>query len=400
MFFYVIVVLFSSPVLAIPSGRTKVIYPSLETLRSGEKILTLRTFGNDIQLKLEPAGDVIADDFTVMDGDGKIHKTDVKNLKSKLFRNKETDAALYINEDGPLEIKGMLTSKLRIEPYESQDTVRDGIKAHRVTETLVETKRFNDAVFTSNSNLFSDYEEREFNEDQCVEIEYLFITESTVTSRYPNLEEIQTYLASMFIKIQNMINTLNLNMKVRLIGVKAYSDENEPAFVKESLFPGKDIFHVNHILGNFSRYYCKHQDDELVKRADIVMLSTRYSTCIPNKDGSIYDGILGVANLGGTCNSCTKYGVIEDLNDFLDTADTVAHESAHLIGSPHDGEGIKSSLPGSPTAEKCPGSDGFIMGDDFGENQRKFSTCSLENIKFFLNKKQASCIITDCKKTL
>ncbi|XP_023214594.1 venom metalloproteinase antarease-like TtrivMP_A, partial [Centruroides sculpturatus] len=254
--FYVIVVLFSSPILAIPSGRTELTYPFLETLRSGEKILTLRTFGNDIELKLEPAGDVIADDFTVMDGNGKIHKTDVKNLKSKLFRNKEKDAALYINEEGPLKIKGMLTSKLRIEPYESQDTVRDGIKAHRITETLVETKRFNDAG-------------------------------------------------------------------IRVIGEK-------------------------------------------------------------NNVGWIFDNLLGLSYFGGTCDPCRKYGAIVDLDKLSDTASIVAHESAHLIGSPHDGAGVNLSLPGSPEADKCPGSDGFFMGSDSGKNRRKFSTCSLENIKFFL----------------
>ncbi|XP_023234510.1 venom metalloproteinase antarease-like TserMP_B, partial [Centruroides sculpturatus] len=398
--FYVIVVLFSSPILAIPSGRTELTYPFLETLRSGEKILTLRTFGNDIELKLEPAGDVIADDFTVMDGNGKIHKTDVKNLKSKLFRNKEKDAALYINEEGPLKIKGMLTSKLGIEPYESQDTVRDGIKAHRITEILVETKRFNDAVFNSNLTVFSDYKAREFNADQCVVIEYLFVTDSTVTNRYENVEILETYLASMFVEVQNIMDTLNLNMKVRLIGVKTYTDESEPYFVKASLFPGIDIFEKNVIINKFKNYYCKRQYDSFVNRADIILFITRRVIGEKNNVGWIFDNLLGLSYFGGTCDPCRKYGAIVDLDKLSDTASIVAHESAHLIGSPHDGAGVNLSLPGSPEADKCPGSDGFFMGSDSGKNRRKFSTCSLENIKFFLNKKEARCIITDCKKTL
>lgn len=44
-------------------------YPSVETFRSGIKRITFRAPDQDIDLRLEPAGDVTADDFTIIHGE-------------------------------------------------------------------------------------------------------------------------------------------------------------------------------------------------------------------------------------------------------------------------------------------------------------------------------------------
>ncbi|XP_067141523.1 venom metalloproteinase antarease-like TpachMP_A [Centruroides vittatus] len=404
MYFYVIVVLFCSPVLAIPGGRTEITYPSVETLRSGEKILTLRAFGNVIALKLESAGDVVADDFTVTDGDGKIHKTDVKNLKSKLFRNKEKMASLYINEEGPLEIKGLIDSRMKIEPCASNEESKDGRKAHCITRRSEDDKRHgHDTVIPpSISQIYSSDSLMVMQDDQCVVIEYIFVTESTVTERFNNTEAIMEHLSTALLAVQNIMDTLNLRIQVRLINVTAYTKENEPSYIKQSEIAGHEgVLSTNQLLGNMIKYFCEHKDDEdfeKYKRADIIMLMTRKTLGDQPPGGKLFTGISGVAKLGGCCDPCGKCGVIADDVDKMYRDETIAHESAHLIGSPHDGEGPERALPGSPGAKACPGSDGFIMGDESEVNKRKFSNCSRENIKYFLSLPNSQCIIQNCEE--
>ncbi|XP_023234503.1 venom metalloproteinase antarease-like TpachMP_A [Centruroides sculpturatus] len=404
MFRYVIAVLFCCPVLAIPGGRTEITYPSLETLRSGEKILTLRAFGNDIALKLESAGDVIADDFTAMDGDGKIHKTDVKNLKRKLFRNKENNAAVYINEEGSLEIKGLIDSRMKIEPCSSNEEIKDGRNAHCITRRSEDDKRIHDAVIPpSIHEIYSSDSLMMMQDDQCVGLDYIFVTESNFTRHFPNSEEIKVYLTMAVMGVQNIMDTLNLRIKVRLIGVTEYNEENEPNYIKQSEMPGhKGIISVNQLIGNMMDYFCQHQNDkgfEKYKKANIIMLITRRTFGNLYPDGNLFTGITGVAPLGAAaCDSCDKCGAVTVGDDPLYRDEIIAHESAHLIGSPHDGEGPELSLHGGPGAKACPGSDGFVMGDQKGENKRKFSNCSRENIKYFLSLPTSQCIIRYCKK--
>nr|WLF82782.1 putative metalloprotease [Tityus melici] len=397
MFVCVISLLFCASVSAIPNDRREVTYPSLETLRSGIKVVKFRAFGEDIELKLEPAGDVISDDFALVDNYGNSQKTDVKSLKNKLFKDSEKGAVLYINDDGILEINGIINSKLRIEPNESEDTVNEGIKAHLIIESSAEKKRFTDTVFRMNINEKFYESVRDFDESECVVIEYFCVADSTFSKLFNNDEkEIQTFVAGIFVKAQEMINTLKLNIKLVLIGLTVLKDD--PPFIRESLIPGIDtIFNVGHIMQNISKKYCPEKANNFVVQADLIFLITRRAIGEPRPDGTVFDGIMGVANLGGTCNPCTKYGVIHaEKENMLSAANSLAHESAHLLGSPHDGEGADLSLDGSPTGIKCPGKEGYIMGNDYGENERKFSPCSKANIMYFLGKARSSCIVGAC----
>nr|AIJ02112.2 metalloserrulase 4 [Tityus serrulatus] len=399
MFVCVISLLFCASVSAIPNGRREVTYPSLETLRSGIKIVKFRAFGEDIELKLEPAGDVISDNFTMKDNLGRIQTTDEKSLKSRLFKAREKGAALYINEDGFLKIKGVINSKLSIEPYNSDKMVKHGISAHVITESFAERKHFNDKVMSMNlKKTFAKDNARIFNEDQCVSIKYLFLTDSNFRSGFPNPKDMETYFATMFILVQEDMDTLKLNIKVSLIGIEPV--KNETNFVKESLIPGEEVFDFGHVVGNLNVLNCKYKDNELYKKADSIMFITKRLLGNREPDGSVSTNTLGVANLGGACNPCLKTGVIKDYGDMTLLANTVAHETAHQIGSPHDGEDAPYSLPGSPTGEKCPGSQGYLMGDSKGENKGKFSPCTRENVKFFLNKDEASCVVSACKSTV
>nr|AMO02558.1 metalloserrulase 16 [Tityus serrulatus] len=393
------ILLFCTSVLAVSNGRIEVIYPSLETSRFGIKIIKFRAFDQDIILKLEPAGDVISDDFTVMDEEGKIEPIDVESFKGKLFRDQEKGAALYIDENEFIEIEGIINFKLRIEPSESQKVGKYGMKEHVITETFDEKKRFKDTVNNLNSQRsFLEDMGREFDENQCVEIEYYFLGEKNFTEGFPDLNKFKIYIGTVFVQTQTMMDTLKLKIKIRALGVLML--KSDPPFITKSLFVGEDVFNMELIAKNMETYLCENKGIEKFQRADIIMLLTGRQIGIFDSKGTILVGVLGVANLGRACAQCTKLAVVKCDDDKRETAVTLAHESAHLLGSPHDGEGDYFSLPGSPGSTKCVASDGFIMGDSIGENKEKFSTCSVENIKYFLGQKNAHCLIEKCKDTV
>nr|WDU65917.1 putative metalloprotease Tcis_Metallo_3 [Tityus cisandinus] len=392
-----IILLFCVSVFAIPNvtDRTEVTYPSSETLRSGIKVMKFRAFGRDIELRLQPAGDIVSDDYVVTDSNGNIRVTDVKSLKSKLYKDEEKGAVLYIDDDESLEINGIINSKLRIEPYKSEKMVKNGINAHLITESLAKKKPVNDAEFTINMQKSLVEVVRNFDESQCVHIKYLCVMDNTFTSQFESYYEIQSFLASMFVKVQNIMDTLNLKIKVTIIGSKMLIHDTQ--YIRQSLIPGLETYNVAHIIQNFTKFYCHQEKDNLVKEANIIMFFTKRALGEPQPDGTIFDAIVGVANLGGACNPCEKCGVIHaEKKNMLGAADTVAHETAHLIGSPHDGEGPERSVDGSPAALNCSGKLGYIMGNDYGKNEKKFSSCSRANIVYFLGLSRANCIIKSC----
>ncbi|XP_067141526.1 venom metalloproteinase BumaMPs1-like [Centruroides vittatus] len=136
MFLYLAILPFCAAVSAISTDRVDVVYPTIETFRSGVRRIRFRAFEQNIDLRVEPASEIISDDLAICEGEGsKIENyVDVKNIKRKMYRNQEKRAALLIDDDGPLSIKGIVNSDLRIEPHESEEMAKDGVRAHRVIE--------------------------------------------------------------------------------------------------------------------------------------------------------------------------------------------------------------------------------------------------------------------------
>ncbi|XP_042149222.1 venom metalloproteinase antarease TserMP_A-like [Ixodes scapularis] len=93
----------------------------------------------------------------------------------------------------------------------------------------------------------------------------------------------------------------------------------------------------------------------------------------------------GVAYAAGVCLS-TKVGLLEDDGLFHTGVHTAAHELAHLLGCPHDGDPAPPALPNSPGAESCSGSDGFLMSSDLtgttNKNQYHLSPCCQDVIRY------------------
>ncbi|GAB6022181.1 hypothetical protein CHUAL_006316 [Chamberlinius hualienensis] len=117
----------------------------------------------------------------------------------------------------------------------------------------------------------------------------------------------------------------------------------------------------------------------------------------------VIDGVVifyinrGFAYVGGACvvnkrlEKVNSVAIIEDTGGFSGII-VAAHEVGHLLGAVHDGSPPPSYL-GGPGAEHCRWEDGYIMSDlRHTERGFKWSICSVQQFKHFLNGDTAKCL--------
>ncbi|XP_067126154.1 venom metalloproteinase antarease TserMP_A-like [Centruroides vittatus] len=377
MIFYFAICFLFVGVSAISTGRVDLlVFPSVETSRSGVKTIKFRALNEEIEVKLEPAGEILAENFALLDENNRIlHSIDVQDLKRKMYRNSTNGAALLIDEKGPgpVTIHGIVNSNLKIEPYESGRTNKDGRIPHQIMEVISDKNSFgHDGVMPTGVKETVEKMERIAIDDQCIEVEYLILAESRFAGFYRKEASLVKYIARQFIEVQNMIDTLELGIKLSVLGVKKFTSETDPSYIKESAIPGYEQ-HLgdSEIVSNMRSYYCLHSTG-LEIDADIIMLIVNRKMGFLNDDNTVSLNTLGIAYVSGVCE-CNKVGVVSiDPINHPDRAFVIAHESGHLLGSPHDGENDN---------EACPSSDGYIMGGRRNGNENKFSKCSKESVE-------------------
>nr|AIJ02113.2 metalloserrulase 5 [Tityus serrulatus] len=396
---YIVYIFLFAAVSAIPNSRNDIVFPTVETSRSGVKTIKFRALGQDVELNLEPAGQILGEKFVFVGENGQLyHPVDVKNLRSKLYRNSAKGAALLIDEEEPLTIEGVVNEKLRIAPLESRRMDEDGRIAHQIVEEINEEKLplHYDMIQMNNEREL----EREVEsiktlatDDQCIVIEILSVTDKLVTKRFATDEALTQHMTLTYVKVQNIFDTLELGIKVRLIGIEAYTNETEPSFIEDSAIPGHEKYlHFVKLLRNLGNYYCK-QNEGLAKDADIIMLTTDRPLADISSEGKLNTNIGGVANYASVCHPCYKVGVGVYYSYSYARVEVLAHEAAHLIGIPHDGEGEYYGMLG---AKNCSVKYGYFMGNA-GKNHTKFSECSKANAEYLLSLTKAKCVYEDCE---
>lgn len=399
MLFYIGSFIINAAVSAILADRMDVVYPSVETARSGEKIIKFRALDKYINLRLEPAGDVISDKFIMMNGaNEKInHSINIENFKRKFYKNRKTDSALYIDDEGPTIINGIINSNLKIEPYQLEKLKKGGRIAHRVSEIPK-----SDSVYVIDKIirpvLKDDLKERsrQLTNNDCLKIEVVLILDSNMTERYKTHLELASYLTNTVVRVQIMFDSLMLGMRIELFGIIKLTKENEeteaPYLRNRGIYKYREYIDAGNLLRKMAEYYCS-QRFLLIEQADVVLLISGRIFVTKIKYGTYGKTFKGKAYFGKVCQQCFKYGIIEDdLGDLDDTIVTIAHEMGHMLGAYHDGE--------SPDAEACSPEDNYIMKNIYNEDvfPRNFSRCSRESIQKTLTSKEASCIIEKCQE--
>ncbi|XP_023228637.1 venom metalloproteinase antarease-like TtrivMP_A [Centruroides sculpturatus] len=377
------------------TGREEIVFPSIETLRSGEKRLSFRALNEDIELKLESAGNVFGEGFfveSIHDGRSAIPELNLHDIKQNLYKDKRAGASLHIEEKEHTLIRGIINHKLRIEPHESEARVRGGVRSHRIMEYIEEDGfHENDAVkpganFHPNINKSSDG----LRSGEPIYVEICIVTDTAFTKLFPNDYAIIVYVAILINGAQCRYDNLR-NIRVILVfsGLKIVRYARHEPYIQNNLVEGHLLKGFD-ALNDFGKYMGRAG-----YTCDVIKLLTKLDL-VDEVDGKLASGLLGLAYIGTVCDTSSepdfsyKVGISEDDAHCFVGVRTVAHELAHNLGCGHDGDLPVSYIQGHPGSENCPWDDGYIMSyvQEF-LNRYYFSSCCEDCIRY-------SAMIFDC----
>nr|A0A1E1WVX2.1 RecName: Full=Metalloproteinase; Flags: Precursor [Tityus obscurus] len=353
-------------VSAIPTGRVEIVFPSVETSRSGMKTVKFRALGEDVELKLEPAGDILAQDFALYNGNQeKQQSVNVESLRRRLYRDSANGAALLIDDDEqPPSIEGIVFSKLRISPHEWKEVTEEGKRAHQVEELTSDRDSY-----LSDDILIPDFQRemvsftRIDRNDKCIVIEVLLVTDRKFTERCETNEALTEYVTLLSSVTEALFRQLDSGWQLRLLGIMTFTNETEPPLFEESKHPNgayKPVF-VNKIND-----YFRENPTSLSKNADIIGILLTRSMRDRMDDWYSFEGLA----FGNSVCSGNKACAINAYEKAEQAAYNLAHEMAHSLGIFHDGEFYRCVPEEVSEVISCPNSN-YIMGYNSGDNYGK-----------------------------
>ncbi|XP_049519240.1 venom metalloproteinase antarease-like TtrivMP_A isoform X3 [Dermacentor silvarum] len=358
------------------------VYPTLLQRRAGTSSLLLH-INDKIILNLERSS-VLADELhflTASDQENELDLVNTSSIQESLYHDTHHQSSLRIREqDGFVKVEGVINSKLRIKPLPESERSSRGPMLHKVYEVheSEEGSLWEGRVLERLQN--DDRKDRRRRKSQEPEgrdmIPELFIVELHAMSdkvhqvNFKKNEDLIAYMAVM----SNAVNLRYLEMKnprikFKLIGVTRMVNDS---FSKV----GKGTIEADPTLNGLGKF---HNEGKVPGNPDLVYFVTGLDM-INLKAGRISKAIQGLAYRGNVCRQY-RVGMGEDIPTSFSGVKTMAHELAHILGSPHD------------TTPKCPWSEGYLMGGyEGGTKEYRLSKCSEESIRIRVNHLPQSCI--------
>ncbi|XP_015921582.2 A disintegrin and metalloproteinase with thrombospondin motifs like [Parasteatoda tepidariorum] len=186
-------------------------------------------------------------------------------------------------------------------------------------------------------------------------------------------------------------------IRISLAGIIVAKSKDATPYLERNRLPSpnRDAIDAAAALTDMGKYL--YQENRL-PAYDMAVVMTKLDMCRKQFGGGRCSrGTAGFAYVGGACvvnkrlEKVNSVAIIEDSGGFSGII-VAAHEVGHLLGCVHDGSPPPSYL-GGPGATRCPWEDGFIMSDlRHTDRGFKWSSCSVEQFKHFLNGETASCL--------
>lgn len=207
-----------------------------------------------------------------------------------------------------------------------------------------------------------------------------------------NRNRILDYIGVFFHGVNNRYATAqDPIISFRISGVTAVNRRSAQPYMENNAVSGGG-YDIDKVLNDFA--YWLYQNDRSAPRYDVSALISNTDMKMKDSNGQWSSGVAGLAYMSAACLNDTWRGrylgssVTEDLEGYFDGVFSVAHELAHNLGSPHDGD---------PGAEDCPWSQGYLMSyEGWGtKNKFYFSPCSLNLMKNYIDSNEGRCTKTD-----
>lgn len=198
-----------------------------------------------------------------------------------------------------------------------------------------------------------------------------------------DLKTIMDYLVVLFKSVNNRFATLKDKMliKFKISGLITIRFPGTQTFIENNAILNGKGYDIVKILEDFSKW-C-YQNQQVVPAHDLAALITGKNMYTLDANGRYNEGVTGYAYVKGACwvnDQERKYmgtSVTEDIGGYWYGVFSVAHEFAHNLGAPHDGQ--QGGGPNrEPSTADCPWNQGYMMSyDGWGKkNKFYFSPCS------------------------
>ncbi|XP_040070309.3 uncharacterized protein LOC8053500 [Ixodes scapularis] len=360
----------------------EVVYPRVLEARglNGEKMLYVR---DGLTLSLEKST-VFSENFVFSEHDGeKQYDRTVsgKDLENNLYHNIKHGSSLLIDEsNGKVQVRGLLSDLLSIEPLLAAEEADNGAVAHKISKLDKSQIRLDDSV-------------RELNIPE-VEAQYNYHQVGRSLENLPEEIKVEVLIISDHVHNENktekelidhfsiLINQVNLKYKeltkpsVQLVVVGIIKSKSEPYAKTEYNEDRKEVLIdvcgtlaplTSHISRTFER-----------KSMDAVLFVS----------GLNHAGIAPVcANLGSLCrrNRVSALSLRQASDDY--SANLIGHVMGHMLGMAHESHEPIFSTTG--VKRICPPEErGILMG---GKGPHQFSECVKDQMRGYLMTLPATC---------
>ncbi|CAN7939496.1 unnamed protein product, partial [Ixodes hexagonus] len=367
-----------------------VVFPKLLESRglNGEKLLYI---SDDLTLRLEKTS-VLAENTIVstLSGSEQIDTVvDGKEVEKNIYHDRGQMAAVEVSENGgTVEVHGILSQTLRIAPLPLMRRSDDGWMAHKVFEIEEPAEHKTDYIVPEERNILTRRPTRPAVKVPSVfQVEVGMIFDSYHSKNFPSERSLLVY-AALTIEMVNLRYASTSNPRVKFVLVGVVRITKGDSFTTTVVGPDvmsprtrtKRYMLSDTTLENLAKAV---RTKKVEVEADLVVLVTSLDLA-DISNGVINNGVLGVAYLGGVCNSHIRVAQTEDAPGTHTMVSTLVHEMGHSLGMVHDGDRPKYQRPGS-TPSVCSASHGYIMAPVAnGDRNGQWSPCSMEQLSAFI----------------
>jgi len=390
--------------------------PSLKR-SEGERKYKLHAFGQEIDLDLKRTTGLLPDTLPVIvygedeqgtpTVDDYTHNT---NSFQSLYSDKTSGASVMIEDvDGETKMHGLVGPGLAIEPIveitipEDDDEGTEKREVKHVRHMIYKLKQKEEDVTTDDWEMADDAEETDKSTVEKRATPQNVYADVHVVVDYALYKKLgrSTSDTIRYIKIfYNSVNEIYSTISwpyvtVSIQGITICQSASACNMVEANRL-GTDGVNAKTALTAISKYAYDKRSTTGEDYA-LMMVMTDYDLCSPESSGNCRRSTAGLAYVGTACqkyqfSKTSKTGIAED-HGVYDGIKTVSHEMGHILGMKHDGDGPASS--GAPGARNCDWNSNYIMGQtSFVENQWKWSSCSVDQLRWLVAQPKADCLLS------
>uniref|UniRef100_A0A023FXK3 Putative tick metalloprotease 1 n=1 Tax=Amblyomma parvum TaxID=251391 RepID=A0A023FXK3_AMBPA len=350
------------------------VYPQLFDGRKDDGTKVLKVNG-DITLNLKPSS-FLPEDFFVRTYDKGVAQYkyfDVEDLQKDLYHDERALAAVTLSEeDGRLQVEGVIGPNLKIKPVEGAERAEDGLHPHLI-ETIEDPGSVYGKAF---DNELSKISSRAGGFDpaaydvQVIYPEVFVICDSKFQAGFKSEKQLLAYLLRVF-KVVNIRYRTVTHPKVKIVfrGVELTKRTAETYYK----FVTADEIDGYKSLQDIVKYVKSNNDSYGL--FDLVYFTTGYDM-VAIQGSDKLTALSGYAFVASACTSHREQ-LGEDTPMSYKMIRIMAHEMAHTLGCPHDGSAIEGIVKAfKPDVTGCPWDDGYIMSyKEEDSRSMKFSSC-------------------------